>query len=54
MDAPDPAPPHSGELTVGTRKRCTVCGSDLIVLTKGAADLSCCGQAPVMVAPAER
>ena len=51
MDAPDPARPLSGELTVGTRMRCTVCGSELIVLTKGAADPSCCGQAPVVVAP---
>lgn len=55
MDGPDPAaPPRSGELTVGTRLRCTVCSSGLIVIAKGEADLSCCGQALVAVAPPKR
>lgn len=43
-----------GELKIGTRLRCGNCGSELIVVTKGVAELSCCGQALVPVEPPKR
>ena len=55
MDATDPtAVTLTGQLAVGTRLRCTGCGSELIVITKGDAELSCCGRALVPVAAPKR
>ncbi len=55
MDASDPAATTlAGALAVGTRLRCPTCGSELIVVTKGEADLSCCGRAPSPVVPPKR
>jgi hypothetical protein len=55
MDASDPAATTlTGALAVGTRLRCPTCGSELIVVTKAEAELSCCGRPPVAVAPPKR
>jgi hypothetical protein len=53
MDSSKPST-LAGALAVGTRLRCPSCGSELIVVTKGEADLSCCAQAPVPVIPPKR
>ena len=54
MDPSDRAATLAGALAVGTRLRCPTCGSELIVVTKGEADLCCCGGAPVAVVPPKR
>jgi hypothetical protein len=51
---PDPAAAVGNALTVGTRLRCAVCGSELIVIKKGVADVSCCGGTLEPVAPPKR
>jgi len=46
--------PIARPLTVGTRLRCAGCGSELIIVTHGDAELSCCGRPLVAVAPPKR
>ena len=44
----------TGPIGVGTRLRCAECGSELIVVGKADAELSCCGRPPVAVVPPGR